>query len=120
MRGSRKFCQRGSNFGAFFSLFCLVDEGREDPNTTISWPLSARQRDPCQRWPKVEYWLCSFVIFQGIRTSIAKTRYIFVIFQVGSGLPVPLSIRARIKADTSALSAKKGLYIARMMKNEIG
>ena len=32
MRGSRKFCQRGSNFDNVF----LVDEGREDQNTTIS------------------------------------------------------------------------------------
>ena len=41
MRGSRKFCQRGSNFEAFF----LVDEGREDPNTTKSGPPLARQRN---------------------------------------------------------------------------
>ena len=32
MRGFRKFCQRGSNFGNIF----LVDKGREDPSTTIS------------------------------------------------------------------------------------
>ena len=36
MRGSRKFCQRGSNFDLFLYIFCLVDEEREDPNTTIS------------------------------------------------------------------------------------
>ena len=28
----------------FFSVFFLVDERREDPNTTISGPSSARQR----------------------------------------------------------------------------
>ena len=41
MRRSRKFCQRGSNvevLGVF-----LVDEGREDPNTTISGPSLACQ-----------------------------------------------------------------------------
>ena len=32
MRGSRKFCQRGSNFG---NLSILVDEGRDDPHTTL-------------------------------------------------------------------------------------
>ena len=37
MRGSIKFCQRGSNF--------LVDEGIDDPNTTKSGPPSARQRN---------------------------------------------------------------------------
>ena len=26
----------------FFLCFCLVNEGREDPNATISGPLSAR------------------------------------------------------------------------------
>ena len=36
----------------------------------------------------IECWLGSFVIFQGIRTSIAKKPYIFVIFQGG---PDPLS-----------------------------
>ena len=34
---------------------------------------------------KIECWLGSFVIFQGIRTSIAKIPYIFVIFQGGGG-----------------------------------
>ena len=36
MRGSRMFCQRGSNF---FIFFFLVDERRE--NTTISGPSLA-------------------------------------------------------------------------------
>ena len=36
-----------------------------------------------RRWPNTEFWLNSFVIFQGIRTSIAKKPYIFVIFQGG-------------------------------------
>ena len=34
MRGSKAFCQRGSNF----------DKGREDPNTIISGPSSSRKR----------------------------------------------------------------------------
>ena len=38
---SRKFCQRGSDFD---NVFFLVDEGRDDPNTTISGPTSARQQ----------------------------------------------------------------------------
>ena len=32
-------------FFCFFFVFVLVDEGREDPNTTISGPSSARQRN---------------------------------------------------------------------------
>ena len=46
MRGSRKFCERGSNFDVFcFFFVVVVDEGREDPSSTISGPLLARQRN---------------------------------------------------------------------------
>ena len=41
MRGSRKFCQRGSNLENFF----FFDEGREDLSTIISGPSLARQRN---------------------------------------------------------------------------
>ena len=41
MRGSRKFCQRGLNKITLF----LVDEGKGDPNVTISGQSSARQRN---------------------------------------------------------------------------
>ena len=40
------FCQRGSNIRKRFILFYFsVEEGREDPNTTISGSSSARQRN---------------------------------------------------------------------------
>ena len=42
-------------------------------------------------WPKYECWLGSCVVFQGIRTSIAKKPYIFVNFHGGGG-PDPLSL----------------------------
>ena len=49
MSGSRKFCQRGSNFDAFlllfFGVFFKFDEARKDPYTTISGPSTARQRN---------------------------------------------------------------------------
>ena len=47
MRGSRKFCQRGFNFDNvfFFFFFFFFNEGWEDPNATISGPLSALQRN---------------------------------------------------------------------------
>ena len=41
IRGSRKFCQRGSNFDNFF----LFDEGKNDTNTTFSGPSTTRQRN---------------------------------------------------------------------------
>ena len=40
--------------------------------------------------PAIECWFGSFVICQGIRTSIAKKPYVFVIFRGGGG-PDPLS-----------------------------
>ena len=40
MRRSRKFCQKRSKFEGF-----LVDDEWEDPNTTISGPSTARQRN---------------------------------------------------------------------------
>ena len=45
LRGSIKFCQRVSDFDVFFCFFFLVDEGRDNPNATISGPTSARQRN---------------------------------------------------------------------------
>ena len=79
MCGSRKFCQRGSNFDNFFSFF-LVDEGWDDPNTTISGPSSAHQRNGSVA-----------LLFLRDLDQIAKRPYIFVIFQGGggSGPPVP-------------------------------
>ena len=44
MRGSRKFCQNGSNSDVFFVCF-FSDEGTEDQNTTKSGPLSAGQQN---------------------------------------------------------------------------
>ena len=82
MRGSRKFCQRGSNstLTRFFKFY-LVDEGKEDPNTTKGVPSSAlqgnaisivfpRQADNGQT---LNAGLVAF--FQGIGTSIAKKPY---------------------------------------------
>ena len=43
------------------------------------------KRHSSGRWPNNECWLGSFVIFQGIGTSIAKKPYIIVIFQGGWG-----------------------------------
>ena len=40
---------------------------------------------PGRWWLNIEYELSSFVIFQGIRTSIAKKPYNFVILQAGVG-----------------------------------
>ena len=43
MRGKESFVRGGQTLTTF--LFFLVDEGREDPSTTIRGPSSARQRN---------------------------------------------------------------------------
>ena len=72
--GSRKFCQRESNSDNVFVLFCVLMRGER-----IQKVLKARHHRPASetpfRWraddgPTLN-WLGSFVIFQGIWTSIA-------------------------------------------------
>ena len=82
-----------------FFLKKKIVEGIEYPNTAINGPSSAPPaKRHCngvslagQRWPNIKCWLGSFVIFQGIRTSIAQKPLFFVILQEGGGggSPVP-------------------------------
>ena len=101
--GYRKFCQRGSNS---YNCFFLVDEELEDPNTTKSRPIIAYQRNAISLasrwWPYLKCWLGSLVIFKGIRTSIAKKPYIFVIFQGGPDPPPP-GLATKTQATLSLL-----------------
>ena len=77
MRGSRKICQKGSNSENVFVCF-LVEEERKDPNTTISGPSLARQRNAVMDdGPIHSIWLGSFMIVQGIWTSVAKKPNMF-------------------------------------------
>ena len=97
-RGSRKFCQRGSN-STLKTLFFLVDDKGERGSKiplkawVIIGPLAKRHLNGVLLvgwwWPVMEYWLGSFVIFQGIRTRIAKKNLYFCDFPGGSGPPVP-------------------------------
>ena len=73
----------GSNFD---NVFVYVDEGRDDKGVIINGVLLAGRW-----WPKIEYWLGKFVIFQAIQTSIAKQVSIFVIFQGGPDSLSPAS-----------------------------
>ena len=43
--GPESFVRGGPTLTRFFCCCFLVDEGRKDPNTTISGPSSARQRN---------------------------------------------------------------------------
>ena len=59
----RKFCQKGSN-GFFFLI-------RGEKTQRLEIPLKAGHHRPASETP-FKCWLGSFVIFQGIWTSIAK------------------------------------------------
>ena len=91
------FCQWESSFdNGFFIIiiiiiyyyyYYLVDEGREDPSTTISGPSSTRQRNAIKwRFAGVpmmaQHWMLAWQLcgFQGIQNSIAKKPYIFCEF----------------------------------------
>ena len=88
--GSRKFCHRGSYtdnvyFIYFSPFFGWWGEERGSKHhlkwATIGPPAKRNLNDLSlagQWWPNIECWLGSFVIFQGIRTSIAKEPYSFV------------------------------------------
>ena len=52
-----------------------------------------------QLWPNIECWFGSFVIFQGILTSIVKKPYIFVIFSEGVKTSCPQSGSAHENHD---------------------
>ena len=56
MRGSKKFCQRGSSFdNVFFVLFVLFNKGRDDSNANISGPSSSRQRNAIYDGPTLNF-----------------------------------------------------------------
>ena len=75
-------------------FFFTVDERNQIPRKAgLHWLASEMPLNGFslagQRWPNIECWLGSLVIFQGIQTSIARKPYIFVVFQGVSGPPVP-------------------------------
>ena len=78
MRGSRKFCQRGSNSDKFFFvLFFRGERGAKNHNEqakfrpTSKTPLKWRFADrPIMA--HIECWLCSFVIFRRSRPVILE------------------------------------------------
>ena len=86
------FVRGGLTLTGFLCLFLLVDEGREDSNTTISGSSWARQRTPFKwRFAGVPMmakqlrlaWQLKFVICQGIWTSVAKNPIFVGIFRGG-------------------------------------
>ena len=102
-RIQKKIVSGGPTLITFFFYLMNV---RKDPNTTISGPSSAHQRNAilmafrrrADDGPTLNAGL-QLRVFQGIRTSIVKKPYILVIFQRGSGPPVsPLDPRMQSRS----------------------
>ena len=116
MRGSRNFCQRGSNFDnvllIFLYVFVLIDQGIQIPlqighhrsasKTPFKWRFAG-----VPMMVNIECWLGRFVIFQGFWTGIAKKSYIFVIFQ--EGVPIPFGSSHGASSMSTFLFCRSGV-----------
>ena len=89
IRGSRKFCQRGSNSDVGFLSRWSVGGSKLPLKAGHHWLAS----ETPFKWRfagvpmMAQHWILAWQLcdFQGIRTSIAENRYIFVIFHCLSG-----------------------------------
>ena len=86
MRRSRKFFQRGPTLRVFYLLFFSWYHYKRAIIVPQAKPYLNGVSLVGQWWPITECWLGSFVVLQGIQTSIDKRPYIFVIFQGGGGV----------------------------------
>ena len=101
MWGSRKFCQRWSNFDCFFFCFVVFAWWGERGSKYYFKGDILHPPAKCWWWPSIECWLDTIVIFQEIRTNTAKKPHIFVIFQRGSGPRLPHWIRTWLPKKSS-------------------
>ena len=116
MRGSRKFCQRGSKFDSFFLFFFSVDEGREDPNTTISRPSfgpSAKHHLngvllACRWWPHIDCRLGSFVVSRVSWPVLLRNPILLWFLGEGFRPPIPPFKSTHVNAHTYLCSTAKG------------
>ena len=74
------------------------------------------------RWHNIESWIGCFVLLPGIRTSIAKKHYIFVIFHGrGSGPPAPPPLWIRTcplsEKDDSKITKDTKYCITKQLQN---
>ena len=107
MLGSRKFCQKGSNFdNVFFSWG--KGGSKYHYNQAIFGPRAKRYLNAgqhrhanetpchlngvslaCRWWPNIQCWLGSFVIFRGSGPILLENAIFLCFFSGGSGHPVP-------------------------------
>ena len=97
MRGSRKFCQRGSNLDNVFFSLMGEELSKYHYQRAIFGPPANRHSNGVslayRLWPKIESWLGSFTILRGSGPVLLKKTYIFVIFEGGPDPLSPLWIR---------------------------
>ena len=88
MRGSRKFCQRGSDSARVFFL-CLFRGERIQISLKASHHRPARENGvslACRWWPNVERWLRSFENFRGSGPVLLRNSIFFRSFRGGGGV----------------------------------
>ena len=78
IRKSRKFCQKGSKFDN------VCGDSRSNYRNNMGHNQPASETAGGQMLARYMYWMLA-LIFQGIRTSIAKKRYILWFFGEGGG-----------------------------------
>ena len=98
LRGSRKFCERGSdtdNFFLYYFITLLVEKSgvKYHYKGIIVGPPAKRHFNgvslACRWWPNMECWFGSFAIFQG-SGPVLPWDPIFLWFFRGGGGPDPL------------------------------
>ena len=76
MRGSRKFCQRGSNADNVFFSMMGEELSRYHYKRALFGPPAKRHLNgvslACRFWPKIESWLGSFTILRGSGPVLLK------------------------------------------------
>ena len=102
MRGPRTFCPRGPNL-TFSFKYILVDEGRGDPNTTLSGPSSADNGATVNAG-----FDCSFVIFRGSRPVLLRNPIFCDFFFRGGGVRTPCHLSG--SAHILSLKIKNSRY----------
>ena len=112
IHGSRKFCQRGSNFDNSFSLFFVFSFWGKRGSKYHYQQTGGPSRPAggllaCWWWPNIECWPGSFVIFRGPWPVLLR------IFR-GSRLPAPLWIRENLLE-----SPMTSISLGKLSKNQV-
>ena len=106
MRGSRKFCQRGSNLDHVFFSLMGEELSKYHYQRAIFGPPANRHSNGVslayRLWPRIESWLGSFTILRGSGPVLLK-KTIFLCFSRGSGPPAPPPLWIRLCITSSWL-----------------